>query len=840
MSELRYDFVHAARSLGRSRGFTAAAVVTLAIGIGATTAIVSVVDTVLLQPLSLPDADRLVRIIENERPRNMPGMTYSELLEWSSRTTTLTGMAAVGLDPQTLMPTPAGRARVTGGRTTLNYFDVLGVPTALGRTYTAADEANRDVAVVSFYAWQRFFAQDPGVVGSTIELRSSGPAATQTARLLTVVGVLARDMEHLGAVFDVYSPIVVDASGPPPGIGAVTARLRPGVSLTAASAEAHVIGTTVRPPRPSSAPPLTKARFEARGLKDDLVATLQPALRVLLAAVAVVLLIVCANLANLLLARGTARQREIATRLAIGATRPRIVRQVLTECALLAAAGAALGAVLGAGGVVLVKQLATMEADGVFRIVFGMSVLPRVGEIGVDLRLFAIAFGLSTLTIVLCALYPALQLSRTNHLEALGSRGVVTSRRDTHLRSTLVVGQMALATVLLVGAALLARSFVTLSRVDKGYDPEHVLAFQLVLPEDYSTARRGESVEAVLARVRAMPGVDTAGFAYAGIMVGIEDTVGSFVPAGQAPEEFATTPDRPRLKSLSWGYLDAVGARLVAGRLLGLSDHAGAPPVAVVNQNVVQRYFEGVNPVGSFLDWHGGRGPAVRVQVVGVVEDIRQASLERVPYAEVFMDYRQVIALQQRWNAPPRLVNQLAFGFLSFALRTRGEPHEAIPLVREAVAKADENAGIDAILPLERLVSNSVARQRFYAVLLVVFSAVAALLATVGIYGVLAYAVAQRTQEIGIRVALGATRARVLTMVLRQGLVMSSVGIVAGLAAAAAASRAVQSLLFGVTPLDATAFATVALGFLAVGLAASYLPARRATRIDPGVALRTE
>jgi putative ABC transport system permease protein len=337
-----------------------------------------------------------------------------------------------------------------------------------------------------------------------------------------------------------------------------------------------------------------------------------------------------------------------------------------------------------------------------------------------------------------------------------------------------------------------------------------------------------------------MPDVAMAGFSYAGILIGIEDTVGSFVPPGGSLDMVAKEPDRPRLKSVSRGYLESVGVRLLDGRLFTGADSATAPPAIVINRAVARRYFGSANPVGSYMDWHGGGGVPVRMHVVGLIDDVRQGRLDREPYAEIFIDYRQLIAIQEAWAAPKRLVDQLAFGFLSFAMRTRGDPVAAIPAVRRAVTSVDPLAGIDAVAPMDRLVASSLARQRFYAVMLGVFAAVAALLAAIGIYGVLAYAVVQRTQEIGVRIALGASRAQVLTLVLRRGLLLAAIGIALGLAGAASATRYLQGMLFGITPLDTGTFTAVALTFIAVAALASYLPARRATQIDAMAALRTE
>ncbi|MGH9373707.1 MAG: ABC transporter permease, partial [Vicinamibacterales bacterium] len=484
---------YAARSLTRNPGFTAAAVLTLAVGIGATTAICSVVNTILLQALPLRDADRLVRIRENDPPRNMPAVTYGEYLEWQSRTTTLAGLAAATFYPNVVMPTPAGLVRVTAGQVSSNYFEVLGARALLGRTLVSADAAAPDVMVLSYYAWQRHFGSDPQVIGSVVQVRSG----SQPGRSLTVIGVMPESMETIGAPMDFYTPIAALPNARVIALSQLIGRIRDSTPLTAAADETNVIGTAVRPPRPASAPPLTAARFDVRGLKDGMfdpppgrqggadIIGVRFVLRIFLGAVTVVLLIVCANVANLLLARGAARRRELATRLALGASRWQLGRQILAECAVLAAAGGTIGAGLGAAGVSAIKWLATVDAQGVFKIVFGANLLPRANEVGIDVALFGITFAVGAVTMAAFGLLTALHLSRSTQLHAIGSRGGGTTRSDTRIRTLLVAGQLAMATALLVAAVLLSASFVNLTRVEKGYDPTNVLAFQLVLPGEY-------------------------------------------------------------------------------------------------------------------------------------------------------------------------------------------------------------------------------------------------------------------------------------------------------------------------------------------------------------------
>ena len=841
LDDLRRDTAYTVRSLSRSPGFTTAAVLTLAVGIGATTAISSVADTILLQPLPYIDADRLVRVVENipfidaGRPPVQRGVTYQEFLDWRSRSRTLDDtVAVIGMGQRTVR-TSGGTVRLWGAAASGSAFALLGARASLGRTLTTEDDAHPDVAVLTFDAWRRLFHADPAVVGTTIELRGTDVAA----RLLTVVGVLAADFELPTGTSDFYTPIALDPSRRSPFVTMI-GRLKPGVSLQEAIDEANVIGGAVRPPRPADAPPLSMPRFDVQRLKDRIVEPVRPALRVLLAAVGVVLLIVCANVANLLLARGASRQREIAVRSGLGATRARLVRQILTECAVLATGGGALGALVAAAGVTLVKQLATVEAPGIFRLVFGASLLPRGNEVGVDLKMLGIAFSLAGTASLVFGVLPALHLSRTSDLAAMGSRAGSSGRGESRTRAALVVGQLVLATVLLVAAGLLMHSFARLSAVETGYNPAKVLAFQLVFPGDYSIARKAETIESVLTRLQAVPDVESAGFSRAGILIAEELVVGTFVPPGRTVAEMRAEPARPRVRSVSHGYLATMGVRLLDGRQLAATDTAAAPPVVVVNRTVARRLFGASSPVGQFVDWYPSSGPPLQVQVVGLVDDVRNTTPDREAFPEVFVDYRQLLAVQQRWGDSTLQQDVIAIGFLSFAVRTRDDPESAVTAVDRIVRSVDANAGIESMLPMRRLVASNLAKQRFNTVLLGIFASVAGFLAAIGVYGVLAYAVVQRTREIGIRMALGAGRAQVLALILRRGLILAAIGIALGLAGAAAGARYLQGMLFGITPLDPATFVAVSLMFGLVATAACYVPARRATTVDPIAALRNE
>ena len=856
VDDVRRDVSYAARGLARNPGFAAAAIVTLALGIGATTAVFSVVNAVLLRPLPYPDGDRLVRIVERLPPRTAnaslgrrTGMTWTEFSDWRARTTTLSAMAYVVTPPITLMPTSEGSARLTGALVSSNTFGMLGGRTVLGRTLDARDDAaGSNVVVLSAGAWRRYFQADPGIVGRTIALKTLGfEAGFLDGTPRTVVGIVHPSFDFPTPLVDFWTPISEDSPARRTSAGSVIARVRDGVSIHVATDEANAIGEGLRP-RPTSGPlshrlPSGMRRFDAEAVKEQLVAPSRPALRVLAIAVGFLLLIVCANVANLLLARGTTREREIAVRLAIGAGRGRVLRQLIAESLVLAIGGGLLGAALAIGGVALVREFGSPHAQGAFQISFGGAMLPRLHEIVVDNRVLGAALALALATALLVGIVPALKLSRTDRVHALGHRAAGgrggATRGDMRLRDLLIVGQLAMATMLLVGAALLINSFSRLSRVDPGWTASAVLTFYLVMPQDYSTARKGELIERVIDELRALPRVQSAGFTYAGPLLGLVDFFGTFVPPGRTPDEMRGTPDNPQIRAVSHDFLPTMGARLIAGRWFDARDDAAAPPVIIVNRLVVQRLFGNENPVGRFVHLDG-RMEFAPQQIVGVVDDMRQARLDREPVPQMFVDYRQVLALTQARKMPTAVQERLAFGFLSFVIRTAGEPAELMPVVRSLIARVDLAAGIDVMLPMEQLVAASLTPQRFYALMLGIFATIAAVLGAIGTYGVLAYAVARRTNEIGIRMALGAQRGDVLRLVIRRGAILGVIGISLGLAGAAGLSRSLTAMLYGLTPLDPMTYVAVTSLFAGVTALASYVPARRAAKVDPIDAIRCE
>jgi putative ABC transport system permease protein len=836
------DLAYAIRSLGRSSGFTIAAILTLSIGIGAATAIYSVVDTILFRPLPFPAGDRLVQLVEwtphpiAGQPPLRRGLTDLEVRDWRSKSKTLSDAAfTVGM-AQRMVKTPDGAAGLWGAAVSTNIFEMLQARALLGRTIEPRDEANPEVVVLSHDVWRIHFNADASIVGQVLEFRTGALLAPIPTRLLAVIGIMPADFQMPAGAIDFFVPFVPAPSGAPARVTMI-ATLADGASIEAATEEALLMGSALREPWPAAAMPPNGPRFEIQSLKEQAVAPRRSALHVLLVAVAVMLLIVCANVAHLMLARGLARQREIAIRLAVGASRKQIVGQVLAESLVLAMAGGIIGTALGAAGVALVKQLATIEAPGIFRLMFGTAILPRAHEVAVSWRLLMTALATSAIACSLFAILPAWHLANTHHLQAIGGRAG-GGRAASRMRASLVVGQLVLATMLLVGAGLLAHSFVRLSSFNKGYDPSPVLAFNLLFPDQYSSARKGETIGTLLDGFRSKPGVHAAGFARHGLLIGEELYIGRWVPPGRTLAQMRDA--RIRVRSVSDDFLTAMGVPVLQGRDLRPEDNAGAPLVAVINRMMADRYL-GAGAVGQTIDWHLGKA-VMPVTIAGVVESVRQRSATEELRPEIFVDYRQYMKAEAAVSpdAAARTQNEGAIGFLSFAIRTSGDPAALIPGVRETIRSVDPNIGIDAIAPMTDLEATAVARERFYAVMFAVFAAVAALLAAIGVYSVLAYAVTQRTQEIGVRMALGARRAEVMTLILRRGLALTATGVAAGLIGAAAGARYLQSMLFGIEPLDISTFAVVAAAFTAIAAAASYVPARRATTVDPVVALRHE
>jgi putative ABC transport system permease protein len=702
-----------------------------------------------------------------------------------------------GYEPTTATLTGQGdAARLVGSQVSAAAFPMLGVAPLLGRTFEArAEAAGADaVVVLSEAAWRRYFNADPTAIGKVINLDGRGR---------TIVGVMPAGFAQAGMHFpDPQAQFWVPYVPPAPDVRnrlnvAVMARLAQGVSLSAAQ---DVSNGAVRE--------LKQGRLELSRVHDEIVRPVRPALLLLAAAVALVLLIACVNVANLLLARMGTREREIAVRRAVGAARGRLIRQLLTESALLSLLGGTFGTAIAFGGVGLLRVLATsLNRRDLAR---GVN-LPRLDQIGIDVTVLAFTVGVALAAGLLFGLIPALQQSRIRDADLLREKQV-----SHRIRGTLVVAEIAMAVMLLVGGALLIHSFLRLSTVERGYNATNVLTFQAA-PLGSSRAEGMAFADRLVSRLAGLPRVTAAGYSnnLPLIQQGFSRDVSPRpLPPGQrAPRPY------PSLHMVSPGFIEAMGLRIAQGRTFSSGELARRE--ALVSRTFATSPFFDGPALGRQI--YGG---SVSWEVVGIVEDVRQFQLDQPPGPEMF-----IIGFLQ---APP------GFGGTYFAIRTHGSPLAISAEVRSIVRQIDPAATVDNVATMEQIVSNAVSGPRLYAVLLGIFAAVAVALAAIGIYGVLAFIVTHRTREIGIRMALGARPAAVVSLVVRQSAVQIVIGVTAGIAGAAALSRYLESLLFGVTPLDALTYIVAGVTFALVALAAAYGPARRATQVDPLVALRAE
>ena len=801
MADLRY----ALRALGRAPGFTLAVVLTLALGIGANSAVFSVVHSVLLRPLPYTEPGRLVNIYGRYPDFGRTSTSLPDFQDLRSGTRSFEQIA--GRHGSAFVLTGEGEPeRVTADRVTANFFSTLGVKPVLGRSFLTEEEqvgGDDRVVIMSHGYWQRRFGGDQQIIGRQLTL-SGFP--------YTVIGVAPPSFRY-GRDVELWAPARADTTLPRRAeFLSIVARLKPGVTVAQADAD---VAAVLR--RLAEQYPATNANFrgEVIGLQDDLVGGVRPALFAFMGAVALVLLIACANVANLLLARAAVRDREVAVRVALGAGRGRLIRQLLTESTVLALLGGIAGIALATWGVAAIRAT-------------NVQVLPRQGEIGMNGTVIAFSLVLSVVTGLLFGLVPALRLSGGSLHAALrdGSRGS-TGGALARVRSALVLGEVAVALVLLVGAGLLIRSFDKLSQVDLGFEPTGVLTYDLTFPSaKFRDAQQLPALyDALLARTQAIPGVRSAAISADLPMDGASYI--SFSIAGRPPQQAVTggAPADLQPFTVSPDYFATLRIPLRRGRLFAPADGPQAPRVAVINEEMVRRFYsDGREPIGSRITFgNPSDTAAIWWTVVGIAGNVAQEGVTAKPYAQF---YRPIM------QAPSRGV------FVS--LRTDGDPLGAARSAREAVRAVDRDLLVNDMQPLEARVTGNIARPRLSVLLLSAFSAVALLLAAVGIYGVMAYTVAQRTREIGVRMALGADPSNVRRLVVRQGMQPALVGIGVGLIAALAASRLIASLLYGVSALDPVTFVLVPLFLAAIALLATYLPARRATHVAPTVALQSD
>lgn len=800
VSELTQDVRFALRQFRKAPSFTAIAVLTLALGIGANTAIFSVVSAVLLTPLPYDNPEQLVAFLN---AWTAPG----ELLEYRQRARSFTGIAAYS-DGRELTLTGHGEpTRIKGTIATAEFFSLLGAKPTLGRIFRPGeDRTGQDrLVVLSYGLWQQRFGSDPHIIGQQIQLDGIDR---------TVVGVMPPDFRFPSAYTRLWVPASIDPANRIGlwswGFGNVIARLRPGVTVAQAAAEVRTLAPQMQELFPWNMPADWGNGVTVVPLQERMVGNIRPTLLILFGAVGLVLLIACANVANLLLARTTARQKEIALRTALGAGRWRIVRQILTESVLLALIGGVVGVLLALWSVHLLTLLLPLDT-------------PRLGEIGIDARVMCFAIFLTALTGLLFGLLPSLRAAGSSMQRVLkeGGRSGLSSSRH-RLSGTLVGAQMALAVVLLTGAGLLTQSFWKLVQIYPGFRADNVVTATVAPP----TFRYGDDgsrrvfYHELLQHLQTRP--DVRGVAVTNHL--------PFASSGGTVFKIEGRPD-PATRGGDWpiaaysgviseGYLRTMGIRLLRGRGFTNADRADARRVVLVSESLAREYWPGEDPIGQRIS-----GPARDEweTIVGVVADVKFDSLTADNPTALY-----------------RPLDQGNVGVMSVVARTTADPELFVENLRKIVASIDPDTPVDDIRTMKQLLATSVAQPRFTMLLLAIFAVVALILGGVGIYGVIAYTVNQRTQEIGVRMALGARREDVLWLVVRQGATLALIGVGTGIAAALATTRVLRSLLYGVSTTDVPTFVAVPLILIAVAMVASYIPARRAAWVDPMIALRGE
>jgi putative ABC transport system permease protein len=801
------DFRYAVRMLLKSPGFAVIAVLTLALGIGANSAIFSVIDRVLLRPLPFPNPGQLVAVwsrVQGESDRETG--SYPDFADIRDQTPALEGLFAYTL-AATVLGTGSEAHELAGLAVTSDIFSVLGVAPLLGRTFTR-DEETKDsrVIVLTYEAWQRYWSGDRSILGRDI-ICSLKP--------YTVIGIMPpRYAYPVGRRCDYFMPLQALVAAADKNRGAhflrLVGRLRSSANVRQAAAEAAAVGARMEKEYPDTN---TGRSYFVVSLHRDVVGDVRSALLTLVAAVFFVLLIACANVANLLLARATQRRREIAIRTALGASRVRIVRQMLAEGFLLAFVGAGGGLLLAWWGIDLVR-------------LFGPQDVPRLDQIGIDGAVVAFSLVTAVFSTFLFAIAPALQITGRNMNASLqeGGRGAI-GPESHRLRATLVIGQVALSMLLLAGSALLIKSFSNLRGTNPGFDPSRVVTMDLPLPRaTYSDEQRQTAFFAALdVKLRALPGIETAGGAMPLPFTG-NDRASSFWITGRPDPGLGNHPNASHLTILG-DYFRTMHIALRAGRTFRPDDKKGAASVVMVNEAFVRKFFEGRNAVGEhILIDHDESEKSVPLEIIGVVASTRHESLAIDPIPEFYVPFAQ--EPDRRMDLVLRTSNQTLTGLQTSVAR--------------AVHEMDRDVYVPQLQPLEKLIGGTLAQPRFNMILLGTFAGVAMVLAAIGLYGVMAYNVAQRTREIGIRMALGAQKGDMLRLILRQALAIVAIGLAIGLLSSLGATRLMASLLYGVGIADFTVYGAVIVLLGGAAVLASYLPARRAMAVDPIVALRYE
>lgn len=816
---LLQDLRYAGRMLRRSPGFTATAIAALALGIGANTAIFSVVNTVLLQPLAYPEPDRLVQL-ELSSPQGNGNITsIPKFLVWQQQRQVFQDVAAYDLGGPGINLTGRDRPeQLKGVHVSSEFFRLFGAPVLAGRTFSAEEDrpGGPPVVVLSGGLWQRRFGSDPNLVGRSIDLGGEP---------YTVIGILDASFKS-DPPAEIYLPLKADPNSTDQAhYLRAAARLKPGVALGQAKAAMKLAAEQFRQKFRVQMGP--QESFTAEPLRDTVVGDVRKALLVLLGAVSFVLLIACANVANLLLARATIRKREIAIRAAIGAGRGRIIRQLLTESVLLSLVAGFLGLGLGYFGV---RGLLSLNPGGI----------PRIGEQGSDVALdwqvLAFTLGVSALTGLLFGLIPAFNASRADLNVTLKESGLRSGSgvRQNKARSILVVTEVVLALVLLIGAALLIRTFSVLRNVDPGFDFHNVLTMEMSLTgtQFNKTAGVNQLVREAQRRVESLPGVTALAST---CCLPLEGGFGlPFVIEGRPLTE-GTAHGGASWRTVSPRYFEVFKIPLIRGRMFTNKDDANAPRVVLINEGLAKQFWPNSEPVGQRITIGKGVGPEFEEpprEIIGIVADVRDQGLDNQPDPIMYIPVAQV-------NDGVTALNNGIIP-ITWVIRTSVEPYSLSREIENGLRMASGGLPVAHIRSMEQVRGESTSRTDFNMTLLVIFASVALLLAAIGIYGLMAYLVQQRAHEIGIRMALGASAHDVLKMVVRQGMALALAGVLIGVAAAVGLTRLLASLLYGVSPRDPIAMTSVPLLLIAVALAATYIPARRASRVDPVVSLRYE
>ena len=819
LENLWQDIRYAGRTLRRSPGFMTTAILALSLGIGANTAIFTVVNAVLLQPLSYPEPDRIVALMRHSPDGDSDGTSIPKFVVWCQHKEVFRYCAVYDFGGPGVNITGGDRPeQVKGIHASADYFGVFGAPVEIGRTYSAEEDrpGGPKEVVISNGLWRNRYGGDPGLVGKAILLGNEP---------YIVVGVLGRGFTT-DPPTDIWIPVQADPNSTDQAhYLSAAARLKPGVTLEQAKNAMKLAAEEFRQKFPGKLDP--KESATAKPLRDTVVGDVRGALLILLGAVALVLLIACANVANLLLARATIRKREIALRAALGAGRQRIISQLLTESLLLSLAGGFLGLVLGYFGVRAI--LASNPGD-----------IPRIGEhastISLDWRVLLFTLGVSIMTGILFGLIPAFSATRTDlnvTLKESGSRAG-TGLRQNKIRSILVITEMALALILLVGASLLIRTFSLLRTVDPGFSAHNVLTLQMSL-----TGRRFEKssssdqvVREAERRIAALPGAQTVAASCCLPLEGGFDL--PFNIAGQPPADGPYNGD-VEFRDVSAGYFSVLQIPVIRGRVFTDADDSNAARVVIINAAMAKKFWPKADPLGQVITIGHGIGPEFEEpsrQIVGVVGNVRETGINREPDPVMYVPIAQmndgVTALQNRIIP------------LTWMVRTAVQPFSLSEAIQKELLAASGGLPVAHIRSMDQVVVESTARTNFNMTLLTIFAGVALLLAAIGIYGLMAYSVQQRTQEIGIRMALGATTENVRRMIVMQGMGLALVGVVVGAAGALGLTRFLASLLYGVKTWDPLVLLSAAAVLAVVALLATYIPATRASHVDPIVSLRYE